>query len=212
MSQSIRWETLREQITRDTGNDLVARDRLMPRDEQGLPTRPGDAPATVVPRAGAVLLLLYPDGDEIYVPLTVRTSSLRNHSGEISLPGGSADPTDNTLADTALREAWEELGISPGTVEIVTSLAQVWIPVSNFRITPYVGLTPAQPAFTPAPTEVAAVIEVPLNILCQPATLQSEMRELRGRMVHIPYFAIDEHKVWGATALILAQLVGRLTG
>src|SRR3954453_20336105 len=150
MSQSIRWETLREQITRDTGNDLVARDRLMPRDERGLPTRPSDAPATVVPRAGAVLLLLYPDGDEIYVPLTVRTSSLRNHSGEISLPGGSADPTDNTLADTALREAWEELGISPGTVEIVTSLAQVWIPVSNFRITPYVGLTPARPTFTPA--------------------------------------------------------------
>ena len=159
---------------------------------------------------GAVLLLLYPHAGEIYLPLTVRTASLRNHSGEVSLPGGSFDPVDGTLEQTALREAWEELGVAPATVEIVTTLTPVWISVSNFRITPYVGFASERPAFNPAVAEVAALIETPLSMLAQPDAAHSEMRDIRGRLLHVPYFAIGDYKVWGATALILAQLVSRL--
>ena len=157
-----------------------------------------------------MLVLLYPHAGDIWVPLTVRTARLRNHSGEISLPGGGFDPADGTLERTALREAWEELGVAPETVEVVAALTPVWISVSNFRITPYVGLVPARPAFALAPYEVAAVIETSLSALTDADIVRSEVRDLRGQSLHIPYFAIGEHKVWGATALILAQLVGRL--
>ena len=182
----------------------------MPRDAEGRPARPADAPPEAAPRLGAVLLLLYPHAGDIYVPLTVRTASLRHHSGEVSLPGGGFEPRDGTLEQTALREAWEELGIAPDTVELAGELTPVWISVSNFRITPFVGFTSERPPLKPAPTEVAAVIEVPLSTIADPNIVHSETRELRGRLLHIPYFAIGDYKVWGATALILAQLVGRL--
>ncbi len=182
----------------------------MPRDVQGQSTRPIDAPVGMIPRIGAVLVLLYPDGGDLHIPLTVRTASLRHHSGEVSLPGGGFDADDETLDRTALREAWEELGIVSAEVEIVTALTPVWIPVSNFRITPYVGFLTQRPQFTPAPAEVAIVIEAPLATLSDPRTIRSEHRLLRGATVQVPYFAVGEYHVWGATALVLAQLVGRL--
>jgi 8-oxo-dGTP pyrophosphatase MutT (NUDIX family) len=206
------WDELRRRLHAGAAHDVVAREQLMPRDRSGAATRPINPPPGASPRAGAVLVLLYPVEGEIHVPLTVRTASLRTHSGEISLPGGGYDAEDKTLSQTALREAWEELGVEPETVEIVTDLMPVWIPISNFRIMPFVGLTHERPIFRPAPAEVAAVVEAPLSRLADPACIQSELRELRGQMVHIPYFALDEHKVWGATALILAQLIGRLRG
>ncbi len=203
-------DDLRRRMGAGVADDLAMRERLMPRDETGRSTRPSEAPPGLVPRAGAVLMLLYPHADDLYLPLTVRTAGLRNHSGEISLPGGSFDVADGTLDRTALREAAEEIGIIPETVELIGDLAPVWIPVSNFRITPYVGWTAARPAFTLATAEVAAVVEAPLTLLLDEATVQSEIRELRGHLVRVPYFAIGAHKVWGATAIILAQLVGRL--
>lgn len=191
-------------------HDLAGRDRMMPRDVDGRPTRPIDPPPGVSPRSGAVLLLLYPSAGKVYVPLTVRAGSLRHHSGEVSLPGGSFDAADGALQRTALREAWEELGIVPETVELVCELAPVWIPVSNFRIMPYLGVAHERPDFKPSPGEVATVIEAPIGELVDPANVASEVREIRGRQMHVPYFAIAGHKVWGATALILAQLVSRL--
>ena len=206
------WDDVRRRLQAGAAQDLAARERLMPHDQAGIAARPIDAPAGVTPRIGAVLVLLYPAAGDLHVPLTVRTAALRTQSGEISLPGGGFDREDGTLARTALREAWEELGIKPETVELVVDLTPVWIPVSNFRITPFVGLTFERPQFNPAPAEVAAVVEAPLNRLADPSIVRSELRELRGRMLHVPYFALDGHKVWGATALILAQLIGRLRG
>jgi 8-oxo-dGTP pyrophosphatase MutT (NUDIX family) len=135
---------------------------------------------------------------------------LRNHSGEVSLPGGSFDPADGTMEQTALREAWEELGVPPERVDIVAALSPVWIPVSNFRITPFVGFMPERPPFKLAAGEVAALIETPLSALRRPDVLQGELREVRGRHLHVPYFAIDDYKVWGATALVLAEFVARV--
>ena len=212
MNRDLDWDDVRRRLQAGAAHDLVARERLMPRDESGAAARPIDAPPGITPRIGAVLVLLYPAVGGLHVPLTVRTASLRTHSGEISLPGGGFDREDGSLGRTALREAWEELGIKPEMVEMVANLTPVWIPVSNFRITPFVGLTYERPQFNPAPAEVAAVVEAPLDRLADPSIIRSELRELRGRMLHIPYFALDEHKVWGATALILAQLIGRLRG
>lgn len=207
---ALSFEQIRERLLHNVHRDAVGRERLMPRDGQGRSARPVDAPQGATPRVGAVLVLLYPERDGLHIPLTVRTASLRHHSGEVSLPGGGFDAADETLDQTALREAWEELGIIRSEVEMVTSLTPIWIPVSNFRITPYVGIAHTRPRFTPAPAEVALVIETPLATLVDPRNVRSEVRELRGGMVQVPYFAVGEHHVWGATGLVLAQLIGRL--
>jgi 8-oxo-dGTP pyrophosphatase MutT (NUDIX family) len=207
---TLQVEHVRERLLRNAERDVSARERLMPRDAQGRSTRPVDAPEGIIPRVGAVLVLLYPHQGDLHIPLTVRTASLRHHSGEVSLPGGGFDAVDETLDRTALREAWEELGIVSSAVEIVTSLTPIWIPVSHFRITPYVGIATQRPHFMPAPAEVATVIEAPLATLTDPRNIHSEVRELRGGTVQVPYFAVGDHHVWGATALVLAQLVGRL--
>ncbi|CAA9245450.1 MAG: Hypothetical nudix hydrolase YeaB [uncultured Chloroflexia bacterium] len=212
MASDATWDELKTRVQHASGDALGARERLMPRDDEGRAARPLDAPPGAAPRLGAVLLLVYPYRDEPHLPLTVRTASLRNHSGEVSLPGGGFDPADGVLEQTALREAWEELGVPPRHVDIVATLSPVWIPVSNFRITPFVGFIPERPPFSLAAGEVAELLETPLSAFRQPDVLQNELREVRGRHVHVPYFAIDGHKVWGATALVLAEFVARAYG
>lgn len=205
-------QRLRQRLTAPGNDGLWLRERLMPRFLEGNAARPtAPPPGAPAPRPGAVLVLLYPHAETIYVPLTVRNADLPTHSGEVSLPGGSYDESDGDLGATALREAWEELAIPMEAVELWTRLTPVWIPVSNFQITPFVGWTGQRPAFGPAIEEVAEVIEAPLSILLKPEIVRSEERVIRGRAMRIPFFAIGSHKVWGATALVLAELVGRLT-
>ncbi len=98
----------------------------------------------------------------------------------------------------------------PGDVEVVATLTPVWIPVSNFVVLPVVGLLAARPAFIAATAEVAEVVEAGLRTLMAPATRRATTREVRGQLFHVPYFAVAGHEVWGATALVLAQLVNRL--
>ena len=191
-------------------NDAAALRPMLPYAVGGAPDRPLTAPPDAHPRRGAVLILLYPQPDDWYLPLTVRTTALRQHSGEVSLPGGRYDDEDGSLERTALREAEEELGISTAAIEVVATLLPFWIPVSNFTILPVVGLTAECPHFSPARAEVALLLEAALTTLCAPATRQTRVREVRGQRFHAPYFALHDHEVWGATALVLAQLVGRL--
>jgi 8-oxo-dGTP pyrophosphatase MutT (NUDIX family) len=202
---------LRQRLTDPTNDGLWLREQVMPRFADSHAARPAaPPPGAPPPRPGAVLVLLYPYASAIHLPLTVRTSALRNHSGEVSLPGGHHDLADNDLSMTALREAWEELAIPPDMVQIWTALTPVWIPVSNFQITPFVGWADQRPDFVLAPDEVAELIEIRLDILLQPTIIQSEERMIRGTCMHIPYFALGTHKVWGATALVLAELAGKL--
>jgi 8-oxo-dGTP pyrophosphatase MutT (NUDIX family) len=210
MNHQLDIDAVLARLRRPAMDDLALREQLMPRDAEGRAARPIEPPPGVEPRNGAVMVLLYPGQDDTYLPLTVRTGSLRHHSGEVSLPGGGFDPDDGSLEQTALREASEEIGIVPEAVEVVAELAPVWIPVSNFRIVPFVGRAATRPVFFPAPDEVAAIVEVPLGTLLDPAIIHSEVRDIRGRLLRVPYFAIEYHKVWGATALVLAQLVARL--
>lgn len=183
---------------------------LLVRDLEGRAFRPSGPPDGVAARPGAVLILLYPDGADLRLPLTVRSDALPTHRGEVSLPGGATDPGDATPADTALRECAEELGVAPATVAIWGALTPIYITPSNFRITPIVGFSATPPRLTVNAAEVSAVITTTLAALLDPQTLVVEQWMLRGRAVQVPFFAIAGHKVWGATALILSELVARL--
>jgi 8-oxo-dGTP pyrophosphatase MutT (NUDIX family) len=183
---------------------------LLVRDLAGTATRPLNPPEGVAPRRGAVLILLYPDGPELCFPLTVRSDRLPNHRGEISLPGGAVEASDADDAATALRECSEELGIAVTSVTILGMLSPIYIGPSNFRIVPVVGLAQSAPVFRPNGDEVSAVITVTLRELLDPSLIVSEQWTLRGREVIVPFYAVAEHKVWGATALVLSEFAARM--
>ncbi|MGQ9547093.1 MAG: NUDIX hydrolase [Roseiflexus sp.] len=164
----------------------------------------------IVPRIGAVLIALYPDNADLRLLLTVRSNHVASHRGEVSLPGGATDPNDDGPIATALRECAEELGIAPDSVTVLGTLTPVYIPPSNFRITPVVGLLNAPPHLTINRDEVEQVITVTLRQLLDPTTVMVEQWTLHGHDVLVPFFAIDGYKVWGATALILSELVARM--
>jgi 8-oxo-dGTP pyrophosphatase MutT (NUDIX family) len=182
---------------------------LVLRDLGGASIRPMLPPPGVTPREAAVLVLLYPSEGEL-LPLTVRSARLTTHRGEVSLPGGGTDPEDGGPIGTALREAWEELGIRPANVEVLGTLSAFYIPPSNNRLTPVVGLSSGELDLRPDPDEVEAAFSVPLRILLDPATVQEEVWERRGLRMRVPFFALEGYKVWGATALLLSELVARL--
>jgi 8-oxo-dGTP pyrophosphatase MutT (NUDIX family) len=157
---------------------------------------------------GAALLLVYPHAETLHVALTVRGSGLRNHTGQVSLPGGRVDAGE-TLEVAALREANEEIGLDPAAVELLGRLTPLHIPVSGFLLHPIVGFTSMRPAFQRAEWEVARIIEAPVSLLSDPAVVKREIRTrvAKGQSidVDVPYFDIDGEKVWGATAMVLAE-------
>jgi 8-oxo-dGTP pyrophosphatase MutT (NUDIX family) len=194
----------------EPGPAILQEQLLLVRDLEGRFVRSMEPPEGITARPGAVLILLYPDGADLRLPLTVRSDRLPNHRGEVSLPGGATDPQDDSPAATALRECWEEMGVAPGSVDVWGSLASIYIPPSNFRITPVVGYSVRPPALKPNDDEVSAVLTVTLRELLDPARVVVERWTLRGVDVQVPFFAIAGHKVWGATALILSEFVARL--
>ena len=163
---------------------------------------------------GAALLLLYPHDATVHLVLTVRGSGLRNHTGQVSLPGGRVDAGE-TIEAAAVREANEEIGIEPSTLEILGRLTPLHIPVSGFLLHPVVGFTSMRPVFQRAEWEVARIIEAPVSVLSNPAALKREIRTrvVKGQSidVDVPYFDIDGEKVWGATAMVLAEFCAILT-
>ena len=159
-------------------------------------------------RDGAALVLIYPHQDAFFLPLTVRGSGLRNHTGQVSLPGGRVDEGE-TIEAAALREAEEEIGVDRGSVIVLGRLTPLHIPVSNFLLHPVVGFVPARPVFNRAEWEVARIIEPTLAQLRDAATVKRELQQRAsgGRTidVDVPFFDIDSEKVWGATAMVLAE-------
>jgi len=169
--------------------------------------RPFSPPLGVEPRQAGVLLLLYPIHGVLHLMLTVRTPDLNHHSGQVSLPGGGWEEGDASLQETALREAHEEIGIAADGLELLGSLTSLYVPPSNNIVHPFVAYTPQRLAFRPDPKEVAELLEVPLPLLLDPATRREEDCTWRGAPLHVPFYAVGEHKVWGATAVILAEFL-----
>jgi 8-oxo-dGTP pyrophosphatase MutT (NUDIX family) len=172
------------------------------------PRRPGWKPG-VYPadaRQAAALLLLYPGPAGISVPLTIRASGLRTHAGQISLPGGATDAGE-TLAEAALREAHEEIGVDSSAVRILGELTPVHVIVSGFTLHPVVGISDARPEFTPAAYEVEEVLEVSVEDLQDASRIREGVRVREGLAIEYPYFDLHGHQVWGATAMVLGEFV-----
>ncbi len=159
-------------------------------------------------RDGAALLLVYPLDDTLHFALTVRGSGLRNHTGQVSLPGGRVDEGES-VEEAALREAEEEIGVGPRTVELLGRLTPLHIPVSGYILYPVIGFTAMRPAFQRAEWEVARIIEAPVSVLSDARVFKRETRtrSVNGQSVEVdvPFYAIDGEKVWGATAMVLAE-------
>ncbi len=179
--------------------------------------RSGPAPDTALDdlRSAAALLLVYPHNSCWYVPLTVRGSGLRHHTGQVSLPGGRIDPGES-VEEAALREAQEEVAIEPALVEVLRRLTPLPIAVSGHLLHPVVGLTLQRPTFRVAEPEVERLIEVPVARLQEPNLVRWEQRR-RSQPPHdlmaVPYFDLEDARIWGATAMVLAEflaLVGEL--
>ena len=159
-------------------------------------------------RNGAALLLVYPLDDTLHFALTVRGSGLRHHTGQVSFPGGRVDEGES-VEDAALREAEEEIGVGPRTVEVLGRLTPLHIPVSGYILYPVIGFTPMRPVFQRAEWEVARIIEAPVSVLSDARAFKREMRTrtVNGQSIEVdvPFYAIDGEKVWGATAMVLAE-------
>jgi 8-oxo-dGTP pyrophosphatase MutT (NUDIX family) len=171
------------------------------------PSRKGWQPELVPPheRQAAALILLYPGEDgRAMLPLTLRRDDLPVHPGQVSLPGGSLDPGEAHL-DTALREAEEEIGVSPADVRIIGPMSSLWVIVSGFVVFPFLGVAHARPDFRPQAREVAKLLEVPLAHVLDRSRTGWERRAREGLVISYPYFDLAGHKVWGATGMMLSE-------
>jgi 8-oxo-dGTP pyrophosphatase MutT (NUDIX family) len=124
----------------------------------------------------------------------------------MSFPGGAWEKKDGSLEITALRETREELGIT-GEITLLGSLTELYIPVSNFLVTPFVGWTNRKPEFDPDPSEVQYVIETTLEELSDPGNQDAETMFRHGQTIIAPYFRIGNEKIWGATAMMVSELL-----
>jgi len=202
-TQTISLDMLRRAMAQ-TLPGITAQEQMSP------PYRAGIVPHEIVnPNYGGVLILLYPHHGELHFVLMRRSDHPDDrHKGQISLPGGRHEDSDADYRATALREAREELGIALDDYELLGSLSTLYIPPSNFYIYPALAYTPVRPEFVPDPGEVAELIEVPLSTLLNPQTRMVEewtMPQYNNSKVIMPHYLIAGHKVWGATAMVLAE-------
>lgn len=162
-------------------------------------------------RASAVLAALYDEDGGTNVVLTRRAWHLRTHRGEVSFPGGGRDVGEE-LVDTARREAWEEVGLDRDSVEVIGELDHLSTFTSNSWIVPFVAVLPGRPELSAAPSEVEAVLHVPLADLLDDGVFHEERWEISGSWRSIFFFDIVGDTIWGATAAMLRQLLGLATG
>jgi 8-oxo-dGTP pyrophosphatase MutT (NUDIX family) len=159
------------------------------------------------PRTAAVLMLCYPKNGNTHIVLIVRNEYEGVHSAQIAFPGGKFEETDIDFSVTALRETFEEVGIHPSKLEIIKTFTEVYIQPSNFVVYPFFGLCREEIHFIPDPTEVAQIIELPITTLLNDyIVVETEIPISETSSIVLPAFQIDNHIVWGATAMMLSEL------
>ena len=206
-------ERLREAVSRPLDEWREVYESFSPMDLETGERRPRIPPPDADARRAAVLVpIVVEDGDARLV-YTVRKDNLADHAGQISFPGGSIEPGDGSLLATALREAEEEIDLSPDLVEVVGELEEMYIPPSNFRVSPFVGLLPPEAEMVLAPDEVEEIFTVSISTLAAPDTLRTVLWRRDGREYEVPVFAVDAptpRNIWGATAAMTGALLARL--
>lgn len=158
-------------------------------------------------RHAAGLLLLFPIDARAHVVLTVRAHTLGNHSGQVSLPGGVIEPGE-TFAQAALREAHEEIGLPLHVPRLLGALTPIDIPISGFRLHPVIASADQRHELRPADAEVARILEVPLESLAAARPMMWRRVTRDGQTFEFPAFPVDaDTEIWGATAMVLAELL-----
>lgn len=158
-------------------------------------------------KMAAVLILLYPVGDQIYTLFIQRPVYNGVHSGQIAFPGGKQESTDNNLIETALREACEETGVCSTRVKVLGELTPLYIPVSNIEVTPVVGFIDSRPEFKPSSDEVVSLIEAELARFLDQAIVKERQMLIRGENLDVKYYDYQGKIIWGATAMMLYELL-----
>lgn len=159
-------------------------------------------------RKSAVLLLFYPEGEDTFFPLIKRPEYPGFHSGQVAFPGGKMEKEDQSIVHTALRETEEEVGVDRQKVQLLGSLSDLYIPTSNFLVSPVVGFVSEKPRFVPEQKEVTRIIPTELRYLQRPDIRKRKFLALGQNLnLDTPYFEIDGEMVWGATAMILSELI-----
>ncbi|MFH6992534.1 NUDIX hydrolase [Flavobacterium sp. FlaQc-48] len=158
-------------------------------------------------RIAAVMMLLYPKNEQTHLVLIVRNAYNGVHSSQIAFPGGKYESTDADYKETALRETHEEVGVSPEKIKVIKGFTPMYIPPSNFLVHPFLGISNEELLFYPDIREVADIIELPLSVfLNDEIIIDATLSTSYGNNILVPAFNIQNHIVWGATAMILSEL------
>jgi 8-oxo-dGTP pyrophosphatase MutT (NUDIX family) len=206
-------DRLREAVSRPLDEWREVYESFSPVDIETGERRPRVPPPDAASRRAAVLVpVLIEDGDARVV-YTVRKDDLADHAGQISFPGGSMESGDGSLMETALRESEEEIDLSRGLVEVIGELEEMYIPPSNFRVSPFVGLLTPEAEMVLSPDEVEEIFTVSLTTLTAHETFRKVLWRRDGRDYEVPVFAVEDpvsRNIWGATAAMTAALLARL--
>lgn len=169
----------------------------------------GDNPMMPLARRSAVLVLLFPDQGQLKTVFIKRSVYNGVHSGQISFPGGQYETTDDSFEATALRETNEEIGVPGDKIQLIGRLTDFYIPPSNFLVKVYVGYTSQKPEYIPDKKEVQSVVEVNVEDLYDGNNItQKEFYSTsRNGVVNAPTYVISGVEIWGATAMIVSELL-----
>lgn len=201
-------ERIKELLQQAFTKELPGRDAHVKMAPQPLDLRRFTTTFSEPPKKSGVLLLFYQDHGSVYFPLIKRPHYPGVHSGQVGFPGGKMEPSDPDILFTALREAEEEIGINASKVEVLGQLSDLYIPTSNFLVSPVIGFVPEKPSFIPEQREVARIIATEVISLFHPEVRKQTQLAVGGGMyLDTPYFAVEEEIVWGATAMILSELI-----
>ena len=162
---------------------------------------------SIKPREAAIMMLFYPKNTKTHLALILRTSYNGVHSSQIAFPGGKVEKFDLNFQETALRETHEEIGISPNIINVIRDFTPIYIPPSNFMVYPFLGFSNSELIFDIDPNEVAGIIELPMTeFLDENIVISKRMSTAYNLEIDVPAFKIQEHIVWGATAMMLSEL------